>query len=247
VRTSAIAAILAMAVGLGVLTGEFVLPARSAATARPGVASSSPGDGSPTPTPTPASGPMTNRNLVTAADLKEAGYAQRIHVQDRVGDGAYATAACTGETSLGETLGERNAHIRGLMTRADGYAGDPTLAANFQDEVAHEVAADASSPELAQNFAERLLLEDVPCQDEPATHWVYGPTHTVDVAPSITASWMGTYQGDLNTTGTAPRGKEPCGGLAVLRNGSHYAVLEVEACLGTAAMTRLVRRAVSRL
>lgn len=240
-RTPAIVAILATAVALGLLTGEFVLPARSAATPTPVVASSSPADGSPTPkpmprpTPTPASGPMTNRNMVTAADLKEAGYAQPIHVQDSVGDGAYATAACTGETSLGETLGERNAHIRGVMTRAD------------QDEVAHEVAAEASSPELAQNFAERLLLEDVQCQEEPATHWVYGPTHTVDVAPSITASWMGTYQGDLNTTGTAPRGKEPCGGLAVLRNGSHYGVLEVEACLGTAAMNRLVRAAVSRL
>ena len=45
----------------------------------------------------------------------------------------------------------------------------------------------------------------------------------------------------------APRGKEPCGGIAVLRNGSHYGVLEVDACLDTAAMTRIVRTAVAQL
>lgn len=244
-RTPAIVAVLAVAVGLGLLTGGFVLPPRSAPAGTPGVALSSPGHGSPTPTP--AGGPLTNRSLVTAADLKEAGYTRRVTVRDSVGDGAYATAACTGETSLGETLGEQNAHIRGLLASGDGHSGDPTSAANSQAEVTHEVAAAAGSPALAQNFAQRLLLEDQGCQDEPATHWVYGPTHMVDVAPGITAGWMGTYQGDLNTTGKAPRDKEPCGGIAVLRNGSHYGVLEVETCLGTAAMNRLVRTAVSRL
>ncbi|MCW7942656.1 hypothetical protein AAW14_11500 [Streptomyces hygroscopicus] len=190
---------------------------------------------------------MTDRHLLAAAEFRKVGFPKHIYVRDRVGDGRYANAACAGEKTLGETLGGPDAHFRGLVTSRDTDDSDPTLAVNIKDQVAREVAADARSPTLAQNFTERLLLEEVPCQEEPATHWVYGPTHKIDVAAGITASWMGSYDGDLNTTGTAPRGKEPCGGIAILRNGSHYGVLEVDACLDTAAMTRIVRAAVTQL
>lgn len=247
-RGRTIVVILAVAAVLGLLTGRFVLPPPSAPatpTVRPGVAASSSGNGSPKPRP--ASGPMTNRHLLTAADFRKVGLSQRIYVRDRVGDGNYANAACTGERTLGETLGSYGAHFRGLVTSKDTGSDDPTTAANIGDQVAREVADDAGSRALAQNFAQRLLLEEVPCQSEPATHWIYGPTHTIDITADITASWMGVYDGDLNTTGTAPRGKEPCGGIAVLRNGSHYGVLEVHACLDTATMTRIVRAAVTKL
>ncbi|GHJ39777.1 hypothetical protein [Streptomyces sp. TS71-3] len=244
-RVRTIVVILAAAVGLGLLTGRFVLPARSTTTVAPGAAPAPPGDGSAAPKP--AGGPMTDRHLLAAAEFGKVGFSKHIHVRDRVGDGRYANAACAGEKTLGETLGGPGAHFRGLLTTTDTDDGDPTLAVNIEDQVAREVAADAGSPALAQNYAQRLLLEEVPCQEEPAAHWVYGPTHTIDVAPRITASWMSSYDGDLNTTGTAPRGKEPCGGIAVLRNGSHYGVLEVDACLDTAAMTRIVRAAVTRL
>ncbi|MFC8348540.1 hypothetical protein [Streptomyces sp. NPDC057280] len=240
--------ILAVAAVLGLLTGRFALPPPSALATpavTPGASASSPGNGSPPPEP--ASGPLTERHLLTAADFKKVGLSERIHVRDRVGDGNYANVACTGERTLGETLGSYDAHFRGLVTSKDTGSDDPTTAAHIGDQVAREVADDAGSRALARNFAERLLLEEVPCQSEPATHWVYGPTHTIDVAADITASWMGAYAGELNTTGTAPRGKEPCGGIAVLRNGSHYGVLEVQACLDTAAMTRIVRAAVTRL
>jgi hypothetical protein len=190
---------------------------------------------------------MTNRHLVTAADFREAGVSQRIQVRDRVGDGYYANAVCTGERTLGQTLGAYDAHFRDLVTPKDTGDEGATKAAKIKDDVAFEVADDAGSRALARNYAERLLLEEVPCQSEVATHWVYGPTHTIDVAADITASWMGMYDGDLNSRGTAPRGKEPCGGIAILRNGSHYGVLEVEVCLDTAAMTRIVRAAVTRL
>ncbi|MCX5049780.1 hypothetical protein OG895_21070 [Streptomyces sp. NBC_00201] len=247
-RTRTIVVILAVAAGLGLLTGRFVLPPPSATatpTVTPGAAVSSSGHGSPAPKP--ASGPVTNRHLLTAAEFRKVGLAKRIYVRDRVGDGKYANAVCTGEKTIGQTLGSSDVHFRGLMTSRGAGNGDPTTAANSDDQVAREVADDAGSRTLAQNFAERLLLEEVPCQSEPATHWIYGPTHTIDVAADITASWMGIYDGDLNTTGTAPRGKEPCGGIAILRNGSHYGVLEVDACLDTAAMTRIVRAAVTRL
>ncbi|MEU6771779.1 hypothetical protein [Streptomyces sp. NPDC046759] len=247
-RARTIVVILAAAVVLGLLTGRFVLPARSAPAtpaAAPGAAASSPHTGSPTPKP--AHGPMTARHLLAAAEFRKVGISKRIYVRDRVGDGNYANAACTGEKTLEETLGGPDAHFRGLMTTKGADGSDPTLAVNIDDQVAREVAAAAQSPALAQNFAQRLLLEEVPCQEEPAGHWVYGPTHTIDVAPSVTAGWMGSYEGDLNTTGTAPRGKEPCGGIAILRNGSHYGVLEVDACLDTTAMTRIVRAALTRL
>ncbi|MFS4092445.1 hypothetical protein [Streptomyces sp. AF1A] len=266
------------AIGLGLLTGRFVLPARSApaapratpgtattpratpgattaptgtpgsaasSTATPGTAASSGGGGSAAPKP--ANGPMTYQHLLAAAEFRKVGFTRRIYVRDRVGDGRYANAACAGEKTLGETLGGPDAHFRGWVTTTKTDGSDPTLAVDIGDQVAREVAGDAGSPALARNFAQRLLLEEVPCQQEPAGHWVYGPTRTIDVAPGITASWMGSYDGDLNTTGTAPRGKEPCGGVAILQNGSHYGVLEVDACLGTAAMTRIVRAAVTRL
>jgi hypothetical protein len=133
------------------------------------------------------------------------------------------------------------------VTTTHTDASDPTLAENIEDQVAREVADDARTPALAENYAQRLLLEEVPCQTEPPGHWVYGPTQTIAVAAGITANWVGSYDGDLNTAGAAPRGMKPCGGVAVLRNGSHYGVLEVDACLGTAAMTRIVRAAVTQL
>ncbi|MCX4882287.1 MULTISPECIES: hypothetical protein [unclassified Streptomyces] len=247
-RTRTIAVILTAAIGLGLLTGRFVLPGRSTPTGpspTPGAAAASPGARSSAPKP--ASGPMTNRHLLTGAEFRTAGVSQRIQVRDRVGDGNYANAVCTGEKTLGQTLGSYGAHFRDLVTLKDPGNHDPGTAANIDHEVAREVADDAGSRALARNYAQRLLLEEVPCQSEVATHWVYGPTHTIDVAADITASWMGMYDGDLNSTGTAPRGKEPCGGIAVLQNGSHYGVLEVDTCLGTAAMTRIVRAAVTRL
>ncbi|MET8977371.1 hypothetical protein ABZX85_17290 [Streptomyces sp. NPDC004539] len=238
-RIRTIAVILTAAVGLGLLTGRFVLPARS--TAADAVASPS---GTPSTGAKPADGPVTDRNLLTPDAF---GLSQRVHVRDRFGDGRYANAACAGEKTLSQTLGGPGAHFRGFVTIENTDPDDPTLAVDLKDQVAREVAADAGTATLAQNFAERLLLEEVPCQTEPAGHWVYGPTRTITVAPGVTASWMGTYGGDLNTTGAAPRGKEPCGGIAVLRSGSHYGVLEVGACLDTAAMTRIVRTAVTRL
>ncbi|MFG2944251.1 hypothetical protein [Streptomyces adustus] len=244
-RARTIVVILATAVGLGLLTGRFVLPARSAPTAASGAAPSSPRSGSPAPKP--ASGPVTSRHLLPAAEFEEVGFTRRIRVRDRVGDGHYANAACAGEKTLEQTLGEEDAHFRELVTTRKTDAGDPTPGVDIEDDVAHEVAAEARTPALARNYTQRLLLEEMPCQEAVPTHWVYGPTHTIDVTAGITASWLGAYDGDLNTTGTAPRGKEPCGGIAILRNGSHYGVLEVDACLDTAAMTHIVRAAVTRL
>ncbi|MFG1805180.1 hypothetical protein [Streptomyces sp. NPDC049040] len=190
---------------------------------------------------------MTTADLLDPAAFGAVGITARIHTRDRFGDGAYANSACTGEKTLTQTLGGPGAHFRGLMTGTHTDPDDPTMALDRADQVAREVAADARSPALAQNFSERLLLEEVPCQDEPPGHWVYGRTTTLEPAPGLSASWMGTYQGSLNTTGAAPEGKEPCGGIAVLRSGNHYGVLEVDACLGTAAMSSIVRTALSQL
>ncbi|MFF2075008.1 hypothetical protein ACFVXG_09630 [Kitasatospora sp. NPDC058162] len=241
---SAVAALVAAA-ALGLAAGRFVLPPPPGGSA-PAPASSATGSASPTGA-TGATGPVTTANLLEAAAFGPDVGVGRIHVTDRYGDGAYANAACSGEKTLGQTVGGPGAHFRGLITGTRTSPDDPTLAADNVDQVAREVAAEAESPSLAQNYAGRLLLEAAACQEEPAGHWLYGRTTTVQLAPDVTASWMGTYQGALNTTGSAPEGKEPCGGIAVLRSGNHYGVLEVYACLGTAAMDRVVRTALSRL
>ncbi|MGW5419920.1 hypothetical protein [Streptomyces sp. NPDC003943] len=265
---SALVALVAAA-ALGLATGRFVLPPPPGADAHPAARSgaavggasqgasalATPGGSAPTPapsasgsaSPTGATGPVTTANLLEPAAFGPDVGVGRIHVTDRFGDGHYANAACTGEKTLTETLGGPGAHFRGLMTGPRTSTDDVTLAADHTDQVAREVAAEARSASLAQNFAQRLLLEQVPCQEETPGHWVYGKITTLRLAPDVTASWMGAYQGSLNTTGTAPEGQEPCGGIAVLRSGSHYGVLEVDACLGTAAMDRVVRTALSRL
>ncbi|MFJ4666372.1 hypothetical protein [Kitasatospora purpeofusca] len=190
---------------------------------------------------------MTTANLLEPLAFRPEVATGRIHVTDRYGDGTYANPACTGEKTLTQTLGGPGAHFRGLTTSLRTDPDDPTWAADPVEQVAREVAAEAPSPSLAQEFTERLLREQVSCQEQPPGHWVYGRTTTVRLAPDVTASWMGTYEGLLNTTGRAPEVEEPCGGVAVLRNGSHYGVLEVHTCLGTAAMDRVVRTALSRL
>ncbi|MEU1284042.1 hypothetical protein [Kitasatospora sp. NPDC005856] len=265
---SAVVALVAAA-ALGLATGRFVLPPPPGTTAHPAARSgaavdgasqgasalATPGVSGPTPassaagsaSPTGATGPMTTANLLEPAAFSPDIDTRRIHVTDRYGDGVYANAACSGEKTLTQTLGGPGAHFRGLMTSTRTTPGDPTVAADRVGQVAREVAAEARSPSLAQNYAARLLLEEVPCQEQAPGHWVYGRTTTLQLAPDVTASWMGAYQGSLNTNGTAPEGKEPCGGIAVLRSGNHYGVLEVDACLGTAAMDRVVRTALSQL
>ncbi|MER7770135.1 hypothetical protein [Kitasatospora sp. NPDC096140] len=273
-RRSAVAAVVAAA-ALGLAAGRFVLPPPPGSTAHPAARSSAaaggasqgasapatPGGSVPTPgspasasgsaSPTGvtgATGPVTTANLLDPAAFDPDVGSGRIHVSDRYGDGAYANAACSGEKTLTQTLGGPGAHFRGLMTTPRTNPDDTTLAATGHgDQVAREVAADARTPSLAQNFTDRLLLEEVPCQEEVPGHWVYGKTTTVRLAPDVVGNWMGSYRGDLNTTGTAPEGTEPCGGIAVLRSGTHYGVLEVDACLGTAAMDRVVRAALSQL
>ncbi|WP_031512501.1 hypothetical protein [Streptomyces sp. NRRL F-5123] len=266
VRTrSAVAALVAAAV-CGLATGRYALPpppgaAHPAARATPATegtsASTSGTAGASAPAPGPsasatvppkaATGPLTTADLVGPAAFAAVGVTGKIYARDRFGDGSYANAACTGEKTLTQTLGGPGAHFRGLMTSTRTDPGDPTVALDPSDQIAREVAAEAHSPALAQNFAQRLLLEEVPCQEDVPGHWVYGSATTVELAPDVSASWMGTYPGSLNTGGTAPEGKEPCGGIAVLRSGSHYGVLEVDACLGTAAMSRIVRTALSQL
>ncbi|KOV39069.1 hypothetical protein ADK60_00850 [Streptomyces sp. XY431] len=255
VRVRSAVAALVVAAALGLATGRFVLPPPAGATAHPAgrsaPATTAPASASASPTgasgATGATGPVTTANLLEPVAFRPEVAVGRIHVTDRYGDGFYANPACTGEKTLTQTLGGPGAHFRGLTTSLRTDPDDPTRATDQVDQVAREVAAEAPSPSLAQNFTERLLLEQLPCQEAPAGHWVYGRTTTLRLAPDVTASWMGTYEGLLNTTGRAPEGEEPCGGIAVLRNGSHYGVLEVHACLGTAAMDRVVRTALSQL
>ncbi|GHA86831.1 hypothetical protein ACIQRS_21370 [Streptomyces termitum] len=266
VRPRSAVAALVGAAACGLVVGRLVLPpphGTAPPAAREAPASATAGAPAPTTAGAPASssappvfgsappkgatGPVTAADLLGPAAFGAVGVTGKIHTRDRYGDGAYANAACTGEKTLTETLGGPGAHFRGLMTGTRTSPSDPTVALDPADQIAREVVAEAQSPALAQNYAQRLLLEEVPCQEETAGHWVYGRITTMDLAPDVSASWMGMYGGALNTSGRAPEGEEPCGGIAVLRSGSHYGVLEVDACLGTDAMSRVVRTALSQL
>lgn len=96
--------------------------------------------------------------------------------------------------------------------------------------VATEQAIASRDAAEATHVARRVLRKLEACQEAVAGHWVYGPTHTERLGPATTASWLGTVDGELNTTGRAPRGEKISGGIAVLRHGLHVAVLYISWC-----------------
>jgi len=278
-RGGTAATILGAALGLGVVTGRFILPpppsahsspvasvtsarptvpasssatsavptSSSAASTVPTSSSATPDSGSSSESATP--GHLTTLNLLAAADFKKVGVTQRLYARERVGDGYY-NAACQGQKTFTDSLGLGSLEqplIRGLMTTPDGNSSDPTIPAKNGVLISREFIDDAGTVAMAVNYFQRLVLEEAGCQSEPPGHWIYGPTITIDIAPGVTASWMGIYSGSLNTTGAAPADTEPCGGYAVLRNGSRYGVVDVETCLGTAAMTQVVTSAATLL
>ncbi|MFD0329802.1 hypothetical protein ACFQZC_20420 [Streptacidiphilus monticola] len=90
-RARAVVAVLVAAATLGVLTGRFVLPDRSSAPAAP---TASPSHSATAPTP--ATGPVTERNLLTPTAFAAVGVTAHLYVRDRFGDGRYANAECAG-------------------------------------------------------------------------------------------------------------------------------------------------------
>ncbi len=96
--------------------------------------------------------------------------------------------------------------------------------------VAYQQAIAARDAEEAAEIARKVLRKLEACQKTPVGYWVYGPTHSEQLDPATTAVWLGEVSGELNTAGRAPQGEKINGGMAVLRRGTHVAVLKINWC-----------------
>lgn len=78
------------------------------------------------------------------------------------------------------------------------------------------------------------------CQTEPKGHWYYGKAHTLTTEGG-SATWFMSYSGDGSTY--------PTGGVAVVRNGNQFGIVELTAPSGDPVKTvqQLTTAAIHRL
>jgi hypothetical protein len=239
----------AAAVVLGTLTGAYLLPgAGPAAPSTP--VSSRPASIAPTPSPSPTSpsparstgggsGPVDEGNLLRVSDFRAAGLDVTSYPQNGNTAPTSSLTSCTDERKVG------------ARTLADLTGRSPAVMGTWDErrttDTALEVVAVAESPAQAATDVRQLVAAQTLCQDEPARHWVYGDVRSEDVGPNASASWLGLYPGEQNTTGRAPAGRPPCGGVVVARSGTHHAVLEVFLCADADQLAALARASAHRL
>lgn len=234
-KTGAAVVVLGVAAGLGTLTGVAVLPDRDMA----GSGSSSPSPSGPASTPntsvspTPSASPspavsptptgpeddsVTADDLLTTADVRAAG----LEVGDWSTSGRLELTSCTGDadqpyrrTTLAE-VAVSGPPVQRLWSGETDGASEEAVTLKVEEE------ATAAVGKIVRIFAS--------CQERPPGYWVYGPTHTERLGPQTTVTWLGSVDGELNQAGRAPEGAGINGGVAVLRDGVHVAVLSVNWC-----------------
>jgi hypothetical protein len=247
-RTAVALCVSALALGIG--TGRFVLPDPTGGT---GLGALLPFGGSrpsahqpvrPTTKPgaaraTYARTPPTEKDLVSVAAFGRAGLSVTVYPQNGNTASGSSVSSCTSERTVGaRTLGDITGHDPQVLGTWDESATTDT---------ASEVVAMAESPAAAKVAADRLLAAHTTCQHRPVGQWVYGQTRAQQLSEGVWAAWLGLYPGSQNHTGQAPGGAEPCGGVAVLRNGRRFAVLEVFMCTDAEQLRTLAVAAATRL
>jgi hypothetical protein len=248
-RTAVALCLFALLAGIG--TGRFLLP--DGTTGRTGLGGLLPFGGSPPsagqrvePTPKPGAAratyartPPTGKDLVSVAAFARAGLSVTVYPQNGNTASSSSVSSCTSERTVG------------ARTLGDITGDDPQLLGTWDEpattDTASEVVAMAESPGAAEVAADRLLAAHTTCQHRPVGHWVYGQTRHQQLSEGVWAAWLGLYSGSQNRTGQAPDGVEPCGGVAVLRNGRRFAVLEVFMCTDSAQLRTLALAAAARL
>jgi hypothetical protein len=214
--------VLGVAATLGTLVGGVVLPDRGTGTPNDQVAGKTPPttptsqSASPRPTPapsTPDGGPVTAANMLDVADFRTAG----LTLTAQPSDVRLEIVSC----QKNETL-DAIALSGPPVQRA--WEGGPV--------VAYEQAIAARDEDEAAQIARKVLRKLEACQEAAPGAWIYGPTHSEQLDPVTTASWLGQVSGELNTTGRAPEGEKINGGMAVLRRGTHVGVLAINWCSG---------------
>jgi hypothetical protein len=209
-----------------------------------GTEPSSPRSTSPTPGPGPARPtytrtPPTDADLVSVAAFRRAGMSVEVYPENGNTASGTPVSLCTSARTVGaRTLGDITGHDPQLL----GTWDEPSTTAT-----ADEVVAMAESPSAAETAADRLLAAHTTCQHRPVGQWVYGQTRRRQLTAGAWAAWLGVHPGAQNHTGQAPADAEPCGGVAVLRNGLRFAVLEVFMCTDSEQLRTLALDAASRL
>ncbi len=187
-----------------------------------------------------AAAPVTAdaRPAVVAAPAPGLGSAALVQSEDYFQQGLNpvgATVALTGRQGLSACSGEET--MRDLTKgRATAYA---SVTWTFDtDGLLIESAASAPTGASAATWEQQLVALVQSCQNEPAGHWYYGAAHTLTAAGG-TAHWYQSYSGD----GTAG------GGVAVLRNGTRVALVELTGrpTAGPASVEGLAAAALKRL
>ncbi len=237
-----------LATALGAATGRFVLPHGVTAPEKPpAVDRSASGVATPTaPTRPPSASstghartPPDERDLLSVAAFRRAGVRVTRYPQNGNTGPGFAATECTGKRTVGaQTLGD----ITGHDPRLYGLWEEPASSAT-----ADEAIAMAESVSQARTATTRLLAAQTTCQHEPVGHWVYGRIHRWQRHDDVRAAWLGRFPAEANTTGQAPGDAEPCGGVAVLRNGQRFGVLEVYMCTDSAQLATLATAAADRL
>ena len=227
-----------LALGLG--TGRFLLPDLTTSGPPPaahGDVRSTRGDDAPQAA-YPRT-PPTEEDLVSVADFHRAGLSVRQYPQNGNTAPDLAVSSCTDERTVGaRTMGD----ITGHDPQVFGAWEEPSSTAT-----ANEFVAMAQSPRGAEVAARRLLAAHTTCQQRPVGHWVYGRVNRQQLSAGVWAASLGQYPGSRNTTGQAPSEGDSCGGVAVLRNGQRFAVLEVFMCADAGQLRTLAVAAAARL
>lgn len=238
-RRTAVTVVGAAAV-LGTLTGGVVLPDRDGAAgdgpspartspvvATPASTSRTPavepsGSGEPRTSASPATvtpnagagsepAPVSSANLLTTADFAAVG----LTLEPRDAGGRLELVVCDQRQTL-DVVAESGPPVQQRWERGRVLADEQAITARDEEE--------------ARAVATRVLQILAGCQERTPGQWVYGPTHTRRLGPAVTAGWLGTVDGTLNTGGRAPKGEKVNGGVAVLRHGAHVAVLSLAFC-----------------
>lgn len=202
--------VIGAAAALGALTGAVVLPDRhgagvaSPARGTPYVASSSPSTSRP--------GPVSGENLLTTDDFSRLGLT--VTAQDP--DVRIEPVACDGDPKSLDDIASSGPPVQRRWAAETIVASQQVIVARDSDE--------------ATDVVGWVRAELEACQKEVPTHWVYGPTHHEKLGPEVTATWFGTVDGELNTTGRAPKGERISGGVAVVRNDQRVSVLDISWC-----------------
>lgn len=142
--------------------------------------------------------------------------------------GGQALSACTGEATMYS------------ITGSDTETGAIWTSLRNSDQLLTETTTRAKGPADTTKFTKKLTDKLRSCQHEPKGHWHYGKARKLAVNGG-SATWFMTYDGNGNGY--------PTGGVAVVRNGNQFGIVELTSPSGdpVKTMKQLTTAAIQRL